>query len=197
MIKLLLILHIFAHPFLPLVEDTSSTADYKFEVQTDRPEFRQANTKGTLVVRTSKWENMSGKKYLKFITSYQGIPFMKDDVLLWRREENGNIYLSNEQDGKINETLELPADVSKGAEWNYNDGVESKRKVSDIVSVKLAKGQVLENCIEVTRIVLKNESLKAVTDKSYYCKDKGNVKTIFIQPSPVGDYKTETLQQGD
>lgn len=112
---------------------------------------------------------------------------------MYRREEDGNVYLGAESKGKISESLELPANTEIGSEWKYSDGVESARKITAKPKVTLSNGEVLSDCIEVTRQVLKNELHKPAIDKNVYCKDLGKVRSLFFQPSPIGDYKTETL----
>ncbi len=184
----------YANPYMPLIEGTTSTANYSFEVKTERKEFKQADTKGSIKIHSKNWEDRNGRRYLKMITSYEGISFMKEESALWRREENGNIYMASDIRGVFSESLELPSNLEVGSEWNYNDGVESMRKVTAKTDLQLPNGEKLSDCIEVTRLVLKNDALKNIKDKTIYCKGRGNVSTSFVQPSPVGDYITETIQ---
>ena len=186
----------FAHPYFPLNEGTATEWDYSFEVKTDRKEFQQANTKGSMKSVAEGWEERDGKKYLRFVTSYEGIPYMKETSTILRREESGAVILAVEVNGKIKETVELPREVAVGTEWNYDDGVASIRKVTDITSFRSPTGETLSDCIEVTRSISGNEALKTVRDRNLYCRDEGNVHSLFVQPSPVGDYQTETTRRG-
>jgi len=90
------------------------------------------------------------------------------------------------------ETVELPADVSVGREWEYDDGEKSRRKVTRTLEIELPSGEVLPDCIEVLRTFTHNENLARVINKSYYCKVVGDAGSIFLQPTPVGEYQTET-----
>jgi hypothetical protein len=58
--------------------------------------------------------------------------------------------------------------------------------------IKLPGGEILTDCIEVTRTITKNQNLANVVNRNYYCRDRGDAGSIFLQPSPIGDYRTET-----
>ncbi|WKZ57304.1 MAG: hypothetical protein QY326_01180 [Bdellovibrionota bacterium] len=128
---------------------------------------------------------------MKYVTQYKDIPYATQDAVLWRREDNGVVYIASMIRGVINETIELPKDVPVGTQWDYNDGEPSKREVTATLTLELA-GLKYPDCIEVTRTVLNNKALQSVTNKSYYCKEVGEVRSLFKQPSPIGDYITET-----
>lgn len=188
-----------AHPYLPLEGGRVTVLDYTFRVE--NPKIRAENpgvaqalqpVRGKIIVKTGEFEEKFGRRYLRQATSYRDIPYMKVDQLTWRREENGNVYFGSMLHGRWNETLELPADVSVGREWDYYDGEKSKRKVTRKLEIKLPGGEVLPDCIEIARTILKNERLANVVNKNYYCRDKGDAGSVFLQPSPVGDYTTET-----
>jgi hypothetical protein len=82
--------------------------------------------------------------------------------------------------------------VSVGSEWEYYDGEKSKRKVTAKLEMELGDGRKVSDCIEVTRTVLDNKKLSNITNKDYYCPEIGHVKYLFSQPSPFGDYITQT-----
>lgn len=181
----------FAHPYLPIDEGQTTVMDYKFFVETSKKEFKGSDAHGRMIITSPGKDIKQGKTYVRFVTSYKNIPYSTADTSLWRREENGMVYAASELHGKFTETVELPKDLAVGQEWDYNDGVESRRKITQKLNLDLA-GKTLTDCIEVTRVVLKNESLKNVVNKDYYCPGVGHVKYFFRQPTPVGDYITET-----
>ena len=181
-----------SHPYLPLEDKLTSTYIYSFRVETENKQFKQPDVNGQLRETAVGWEDKYGRKYLHFVTSYHEIPFMKENTSMYRREENGNIYLGSEAKGKITESLELPANTEIGSEWKYSDGVDSVRKITSKTQITLPSGVTLTDCIEVSRKVLSNDSHKSAIDKNTYCRDVGKVHSIFFQPSPVGDYRTET-----
>jgi len=183
---------VIAHPYSPLRPGDVTVVKYHFRVENPKGEMKADEVKGSMTMTKGAAEQKEGKQYFKTTTSYQNIPYIKDDQHLWRREEGGNLYVASMLNDKWNETLELPANVSVGQEWDYFDGVQSKRKVTSTLSVTMPDGKVLSDCIEVSRTVLSNESLKSVINSSIYCKDIGEVGSMFVQPSPLGDYTTET-----
>jgi len=183
------------NPYFPLEVGRIAKLQYEFRVESDRKEFTQANTRGRITTTAEAWEPRNGRSYLRFLSVYEGIPFMKEPAKLWRREEAGGIFMGSEIRGNFKETLELPAEPVVGVEWDYDDGVKSRRKVTAATSITLPTGETLNDCIEVTRTVSGNNSLKNVTDKNIYCRNRGNVRSLFVQPTPVGDYRTETLQE--
>jgi hypothetical protein len=179
-----------AHPHLPLRPGDVTVLDYRFHVETSRKEFRVAETKGTMTITTEAAEERNGKSWVRFRTTYDGIPYMTTTVETWRREENGDVYVASMRDGLWSETLELPADVSLGAEWDYDDGEPSRRKVTALVDLELG-GRALRGCIEVLRIP-KNADRKNVTNRNTYCPDVGEVRFHLEATSPVGTYVTAT-----
>ncbi|HMO16745.1 MAG TPA: hypothetical protein PKA63_02720 [Oligoflexia bacterium] len=183
-----------SHPYQPIVEDQVVVSKYIFLVDTTKKEYKQADTQGKIISKASGWEEINGKKFMKYVASYEDIPFMKEEAVLWRREDETGLYLLQKRDKKYVESLELPDDVSLGKRWSYNDGVESERSVTAILDIALPSGDTYKDCIEVTRQILKVDSLKNFSDKSYYCKDIGSVRTIYLQPTPVGTYITETFR---
>lgn len=180
-----------AHPYFPLREGIKTTLNYSFFVNTTRKEFKQADTKGSLASEIGTEEEKDGKKYFRFTTTYKDIPYSKEPVIHWKREEAGVLYAASIINGKISETVELPADLSLGTEWDYFDGEKSKRKVTSVLALEF-EGKKFPDCIEVTRVITK-KTLSNVTNISYYCLNVGEVKSIFKQPTPVGDYITETF----
>ncbi len=179
-----------AHPYFPLNKGSVSTYNYKFGVDSENKEVTKSNTTGKMISRNQGEIEKEGKRFYQFQTNYEGISYMTGTAELWRREEDGNLYLGSFLKGKFNETLELPGDVTVGKEWDYNDGEISKRKVTAILSITLPDGAKLDDCIEVTRSIL-NEKLKNIVNKTYYCRDTGDAGSLFAQPSPFGEYKTE------
>lgn len=185
-----------AHPYLPLRDGSVTTLRYDFKVETDRKEFRQADVRGTMTIKASGWQDRGGHRMLRYVTAYHDIPFMKSEVTVWRREENGAVYSGQEVDGKYQETIELAADVTAGSHWDYNDGVPSIRSVRSLPDVTIASGEKMSDCIEVSRAVKQppeHTQPGDVTDVVVYCRDIGNVRSVFTQPSPVGLYRTQTL----
>lgn len=181
-----------AHPYLPLEEGRVTLLDYHFRVEGSKVPNAAQEVRGEMTLRYSSYEEKFGKRYLRQTTSYRDIPYMSNDQLIWRREEDGNVYVASMLNDKWNETLELPKDVSIGAEWDYFDGEKSRRKVTRKLELKLAGGEVLTDCLEVTRSVLGNEKLKSAININYYCRDKGDSGFLFRQASPLGEYITET-----
>ncbi len=181
-----------AHPYLPLEKGRITVLEYRFHVEGAKMEELKKDVRGEMTTRFEDLEEKSGKKYLRQRTSYKNIPYMTEDQAGWRREENGNVYLGIDTPGKWKETLELPADVSVGSEWDYNDGVQSKRKITRLLDLTLTTGETVKDCLEVTRSIVKNEKLKTVVNINYYCRDKGDAGSTFRQPSPLGEYITET-----
>lgn len=189
----------FAHPYCPLKDGSISTLNYNFKIESSRKDLKQTEAHGTITITADGWEEREGHRVLRYITTYQGIPFMKGEVVTWRREENGAIYSGQEIDGKYHESLELPADVSVDAHWTYNDGVKSVRTVARHGDIRLADGEIRKDCIEITRAIPQtagNEKFKGVSDLVVYCRDTGVARTLFTQPSPVGLYRTETILAG-
>lgn len=179
-----------AHPYASLIPGTSLSYSYSFRVETDRKEFKQADTDGFIRAVSVGWEEKNSKRYLKMVTSYEGIPFMKEDSTVWRREDEKGIYVAQERKpGVLFETIELPVDLRPGVEWSYDDGAKSIRKVERTLEFVLPDGERLTDCIEVTRRVPANPAWK---DLTIYCRGIGAVKILFLQTTPVGLYRTET-----
>ena len=179
-----------AHPYLPLREGDVLVLDYRFHVETDRKEFALPERRGKMVITTGKTEEKSGKPWVRFRVEYRDMPDAIPDVTFWRREDDGAVRAASMIGERWNESVELPADVSVGAEWDYDDGERSRRKVTRKLALELG-GKTLDDCIEVTRTVSK-KSLTAAVNRNYYCRDVGEVKSVFEMPSPVGRYVTET-----
>lgn len=99
------------------------------------------------------FQDKNGTLYLRQATKYRNIPYWKTEQHVWRREENGNIDLGWMLNGKWNEVLELPKDVSIGREWMYNDGEKSKRKVIRIFDLTLFEGKTFPDCLEITHSI--------------------------------------------
>jgi hypothetical protein len=178
------------HPYLPLHEGDVTVLDYHFHVETDRKEFKLPDRRGKMIITTERTEEKNGKPWARFRVSYRDMPTSGPDVELWRREEDGNVYVGAMRAGKWHETLELARDLSVGAEWDYDDGERSRRKVTKKLDLEIGDNR-LGDCVEITRSVAK-KGLQAVINRSYYCRDVGEVKSYFEMPSPVGDYVTET-----
>lgn len=181
-----------SHPYLPMEKGATTLLAYRFHVKNAKMTPKPQEVNGEIVIRFDRFEEKEGKRYLRQTTSYRNIPYISEDQHTWRREENGNVYMASMLHGKWNETLELPEDVKLGKEWEYFDGEKSKRKITKIFDLKLDDGRVMPNCLEVTRLIVANERLKNVVNKSFYCRDIGDSGSIFQQPSPFGDYTTET-----
>ncbi len=180
------------HLFLPLESGPVTVLDYSFRVENSKLAEGPQPVRGRIVIKTGPFEEKSGKRYLRQTTSYRNIPYQTVDQQSWRREEAGDVYLRVIRRGIWTETLELPADVSVGREWDYDDGEKSKRKVNRKVEIELPNGESLADCIEVTRTITHNKNLRNVINKNYYCKDMNDAGSVFLQPTPVGEYKTET-----
>jgi hypothetical protein len=181
-----------AHPYLPLESGSTTILHYHFQIKNTKMVQKPDDIHGEIVMHYDRFEEKHGKRYLRQTTSYRNIPYITTEQQVWRREENGNIYLSSMLHGQWIETLELPKDVEIGREWAYYDGEKSKRKVSKRFDLKLDDGNVIADCLEITRTIVTNEQLKNVVNKSYYCRDIGDAGSLFLQPSPIGDYTTET-----
>jgi hypothetical protein len=181
-----------AHPYLPMENGAKTILAYRFHVKDAKMTPKPQEVKGEITMRYDRFEEKDGKRYLRQTTSYRNIPYATEDQHTWRREENGNVYMASMLRGKWNETLELPKNVGLGKEWEYFDGEKSKRKITKIFDLKLDDGRVIPDCLEVTRLIVANERLENVINKFYYCRDIGDSGSIFQQPSPVGDYVTET-----
>jgi len=184
-----------AHPYLPLESGSTKVYSYHFHIGNAKKGPRPNEVHGEIVMKYGAFEEKYGKRYLRQTTTYRNIPYWTAEQHVWHREESGNLYLGWAQNGKWHETLELPKDVSLGREWRYFDGEQTKRKISKIFDLKLADGKVLADCLEVSRTVLANQQLNTVVNISYYCRDIGNAGSLFRQPTPVGDYTTETRLQ--
>jgi hypothetical protein len=181
-----------AHPYLPLNSGSSKIFRYHFHIGNAKMAAKPDEVHGEITMKFDTFEEKSGKRYLRQTTTYRNIPYMKTEQHVWKREENGNIYLAWMLHGKWNETLELSEDVSLGHEWEFFDGVQSKKKVTRIFDLKLADGEILTDCIEISHIIPANQKLNMV-DKSYYCRDIGDAGSLFRQPTPDGDFTTETI----
>ena len=181
-----------AHPYIPMENGAKTLLAYRFHVKNATMTPKPQEVNGEITMRYDRFEEKSGKRYLRQTTSYRNIPYVIEDQHTWRREQNGNVYMASMLHGKWNETLELPKDVGLGKEWEYFDGEKSKRKITKIFDLKLDDGKVIADCLEVTRSIVANERLENVINKSYYCRDIGDSGSVFQQPSPIGDYVTET-----
>lgn len=181
-----------AHPYLPLESGSTKVYSYHFHIKNAKLTPKPKEVRGEIVLKYGSFEEKNGKRYLRQTTTYRNIPYWTAEQHAWHREENGDVYLGWMQDGKWHETLELPKDVSPGREWQYNDGEKSMRKVSKRFDLKLADGKVIADCLEVTRTHLANQQLNKVVNISYYCRDIGDAGSLFRQPTPFGDYTTET-----
>lgn len=181
-----------AHPYLPLEKGAITVLAYRFHVKNATMTPKPQEVHGEITMRHDRFEDKAGKRYLRQTTSYRNIPYISEDQHIWRREENGNVYMASMLHGKWNETLELPRDAVPGKEWQYFDGEKSKRKITRTFDLKLDDGRVIRDCLEVRRTILAKERLKNVININYYCRDIGDSGSVFQQPSPIGDYVTET-----
>jgi hypothetical protein len=179
-----------AHPYLPLREGDVLVLDYRFHVETDRKEFAVPERRGKMIITTERTEEKSGNPWVRFRVAYRDMPEPIPDVTFWRREDGGAVRAGSMVGDRWRDTIELPADVSVGAEWDYDDGERSRRKVTRKLALELG-GKTLDDCIEVTRTVAK-KNLAAAVNRNYYCRDVGEVRSVFEMPSPVGRYVTET-----
>ncbi|MGH7805787.1 MAG: hypothetical protein ACREQJ_15680 [Candidatus Binatia bacterium] len=184
-----------AHPYLPLREGEVVVLDYRFHVATDRKEFALPERRGKMIITTERDEERSGNAWMRFRVSYRDMPDPIPDVTFWRRDDGGAVRAGSMIGDRWRETVELPADVSVGVEWDYDDGERSRRKVTRKLALALG-GKTLADCIEVTRTVAK-KNLAAAVNLNYYCRDVGEVKSVFEMPSPVGRYVTETSLRTD
>lgn len=184
-----------AHPYLPLGEGETAHFDYHFKVEKAPKDFGTSSVSGRMIYNSKGWETQGSHRSLRYIINYKDIPYMKNEVVFWRREQDGAVYMGYlGADGKFVETLELPASTDVGSTWEYNDGVSSQRKITAKAQVKLPNGTVLSDCIEVSREPSSNPQLNDVTDQTYYCRNLGSARTLFIKPSPIGTYNTETIR---
>ncbi len=184
-----------AHPYLPLGDGETAHFDYHFKVENAPKDFGTSNVSGGMVYNSKGWENQGSHKSLRYTINYNNIPFMKNEVVLWRREQDGAVYMGYlGPDGKFMETVELPARTEVGSTWEYNDGVASKRKIAAKTEVKLPNGTVLSDCLEVSRDPSSNPQLKDVVDQTYYCRNLGTARTLFVKTSPIGTYTTESVR---
>jgi hypothetical protein len=181
-----------AHPYLPLESGRVTVLDYSFRVENLKVPQGPRAVRGQMIIKTGPFEEKAGKLYLRQTTSYRNIPYQTADQQSWRREEHGNVYLGMMRRGAWAETLELPADVSVGREWDYDDGEKSRREVTRKLEIELPNGRSFADCIEVARTITHNKNLASVVNRNYYCRDLGDAGSVFLQPSPIGDYKTET-----
>ena len=184
-----------SHPYLPLHEGDVMVLDYHFHVDAKKKQPKPPDQRGRMIIKAERTEQKQGKPWVRFRVSYRDIPYSIEDVLFWRREENGKVYTGSVRNGKFSETLELPSDVSVGAEWDYDDGERSRRKVTKRLDLDVG-GRKLVDCVEVTRSIAKKER-SSVVNRNYYCRDTGEVKSYFMMPSPLGDYVTETSLRSD
>lgn len=180
-----------AHPYLPLNSGSTKIFRYHFHIGNAKMVPKPHDVHGEITMNFDRFEERNGKRYLRQTTTYRNIPYMTTEQHVWKREENGNIYLGWMLHGKWNETLELPEDVSLGREWEFYDGVKSKKKVTKIFGLKLADGEIIADCLEITHIIPANQKLNVV-DKSYYCRDIGDAGSLYRQPTSDGDFTTET-----
>lgn len=183
-----------ANVYLPLRTGDVALFDYRFHVEATSDQFRAPETNGKMTVWTEGTDEKHGKTWTRFRTTYRDIPYMKTAVFTWRREENGDVWMGSEAGGRWSETLELPADVSVGREWDYDDGEPSRRKVVRKLDVVVA-GRTVSGCIEVARAPLRDDR-KNVTQTNVYCPDLGEVKFRLEATSPMGTYVTETSLSG-
>jgi hypothetical protein len=181
----------FAHPYLPLTSGSTKTYDYHFHIEKAQIASKLNDVRGEIFLRFDISEEKYGRLYLRQSSTYHNIPFWKSEVHSWRRDDNGDIYLAWIANGKWNEALELPKDVPLGREWDYNDGQNSKRKITKIFDLTLLNGKVLPDCLEITNISATKEKLK-FNQKSFYCRDVGDAGSEYRQQTPVGEYITET-----
>ena len=179
-----------AHPYLPLREGDVLALDYRFHVDTNRKELAVPERRGKMIVTTEQTERKHGTPWVRFRVEYRDMPEPIPDVTFWRRDDGGAVRAASMIGDRWRETVELPADVSVGAEWDYDDGERSRRKVTRKLALELG-GKTLDDCIEVTRTVAK-KNLAAAVNRNYYCRDVGEVKSVFEMPSPVGRYTKET-----
>jgi hypothetical protein len=180
-----------SHSHLPLNQGSVTTYAYRFQVKGEKAPKSVPETRGKIRTKNTGLTTVEGRSYWKFVTSYEGIFGIKDEPVSYRREDDGNVYLAYYLRGKWIETLELPREVAVGREWDYDDGEKSRRRITGLLDLEFA-GRKYHGCIEVTRTVLKNERLKSALNRNYYCPGVGEVRSVFSQPSPLGDYVTET-----
>ena len=179
-----------ANPYLPLRDGEVTVLDYRFHVEKAGKEFKVPDRHGTMIVTNEGSETKNGKPWSRFRVKYRDMADSFADVLLWRREQDGDVHVGSLQNGKWKETLELARDLSVGAEWEYDDGERSRRKVTRKLDLKIGDRE-LADCVEITRQVAKKSLSKAI-NRNYYCRGVGEVKSYFEMPSPIGNYVTET-----
>lgn len=178
-----------AHPYFPVVPGEVTVREYHFRVEGGMKGMSSAPVHGKMISTVNGVEVREGKEFTKITTEYKDIPYQQKATEMWVREEGGAVIMGALHGEKFVETTLLPADISVGSEWEYNDGEKSKRKVSRTLALEF-QGKRYEDCIEILR-VLPKAGASSATHKDYYCRDVGNVKFSFSMASPAGTYITE------
>ncbi|MCC6954171.1 MAG: hypothetical protein IT290_08640 [Deltaproteobacteria bacterium] len=180
---------VIAHPYFPIIPGEVTVREYHFRVEGGMKGMPTAPVHGKMVSTVKGVEVREGKQFTRIATEYKDIPYQQNATEIWVREEAGAVIMGALHGEKFVETTLLPAEISVGSEWDYNDGEKSKRKVSRSLALDV-QGKRYDDCIEILR-VLPKAGPSSATHKDYYCRDVGNVKFSFSMASPAGTYITE------
>ena len=85
--------HLQAHPYLPLKSGLTKTFKYYFHIKNASKTAKPSDVNGEIFMQFDNFEDKNGKLYLRQTTTYRDIPYWTTEQHVWRREDNGNVYL--------------------------------------------------------------------------------------------------------
>ena len=175
----------FGHPYYPVEPGTTAVYEYRFRLEGAPPALRAPAVNGKMIATAGARIVKNGHEVVPVTTEYRDIPYQAAPTTIWLREDAGALVMGSEMSGKYSETTILPADTAVGAEWDYDDGKPSKRRVVGKVSADIGDKRY-PDCIEVSRRGTAGEY------KNIYCAGIGEVRGEIRIPSPAGTSVVET-----
>lgn len=142
-----------------------------------------------VVTEVEGTETLGGKTYLRLLRRYEGMPGVSR-IVVYRRVADDGVYIARKANDGLKEALELGLPPAIGRSWDYDDGVASKRSITDVTSVVTPAGS-FERCLKVVRDFLTESRRKNYSQEAYFCDGIGPVKSLLMQQTAAGTVVTE------
>jgi len=142
-----------------------------------------------VVTEVEGTEIIDGKTYLRLLRRYEGMPGVSR-IVVYRRIADDGVYIARKANDGLKEALELGLPPAIGRSWDYDDGVASKRSITDVTAVVTPAGK-FERCLKVVRDFLTEARRRNYSQEAYFCEGIGPVKSLLMQQTAAGTVVTE------
>lgn len=175
--------------YYPLAEGTiwvhESRSTYSGPKEAERKVFAR------VVTEVEATESLAGESYRRLLRRYEGMPGI-DRVTVFRRHAEDGVHIAVRNERGVHESLELALPPAIGRTWEYDDGVKSKRSITDVVDVETPAGK-FEGCLKVVRDFLTEQRRKNYSSEAYFCPGIGPVRSVLRQKTSAGTVVTEEI----